>query len=140
MKDMLQLRLSQYTDSLPKTAIPLATDFKLDIPGASQSLHMQTIPANNSFLSGNLSIPAIQLSEPLSIRSIVFLKEGLLVGLVNGPAITTAISTAAGEMPSNLASVIQAAEKPFPEIRMFHALHSQQTSPFSPLPEKGFYS
>lgn len=105
MKDMLQLRLSQYTDSLPKTAIPLATDFKLDIPGASQSLHMQTIPANNSFLSGNLSIPAIQLSEPLSIRSIVFLKEGLLVGLVNGPAITTAISTAAGEMPSNLASV-----------------------------------
>lgn len=76
VKNLIQVKLTEYAAALPEIRVPLRSDFSLDLPANEQNV---SFPVPNGTVSGVISVPAIHTAQSIYIHNVLFLSDGLHV-------------------------------------------------------------
>lgn len=71
---LLTLEASRLTDQLPAVSLPLAHDFSIGAPRTTRTI---TVPVGRGTMTGNLTTPSTRTDGQISIKHIVFLRNGV---------------------------------------------------------------
>jgi hypothetical protein len=82
VKNLIQVKLTEYAAAFPEIRVPLRSDFSIDLPPNEQSV---SFPVPNGTVTGVISVPGIHTAQSIYIHNVVFLSDGLHVMMTTVP-------------------------------------------------------